>query len=258
MSSIEKSERGDSVPNAMKGRMDKLDELRARMGESAKANRKDVVAEANRSHATAKEIARLERKKAQAIALGLKAQAASDGEDLERKRAWQYSIEDNERWDKKMKQKKSRANFDFTDYEDMALRKYKKDVDCLKPDLVSYNKQRAAATPGGDPSTSLALSKSASSSTSVVQRAAAESLYRDMNSLVYADHKPSEEAIDRVVGKLNLDIDKRNKRSRVRKEEDGEITYINDKNKAFNKKIGRFYNKYTEEIRENIERGTAL
>jgi len=79
-----------------------------------------------------------------------------------------------------------------------------------------------------------------------------------MDSLVYADHRPTEEAVDRVVGKLNLDIDKRSKRSRVRKEDDGEITYINDKNKAFNQKIGRFYNKYTEEIRENIERGTAL
>ncbi|EGG03526.1 uncharacterized protein MELLADRAFT_38010, partial [Melampsora larici-populina 98AG31] len=201
--------------------------------ESAMANRRDVVSEANKSHATAKEISRLERKKAQAIALGQRTEATAAGEDLERKRNWQYSIEDNERWDKKLKQKKSRGNHEFTDYDDLARRKYKKDVDSLKPDLVNYNKQRAVAD-------------------------ASENLYRDMNSLVYADHRPTEEAIDRVVGKLNLDIDKRSKRSRVRKEEDGEITYINDKNKAFNQKIGRFYNKYTEEIRENIERGTAL
>lgn len=31
----------------------------------------------------------------------------------------------------------------------------------------------------------------------------AEALYRDANSLNYADNKPSEEAIDRVVNKLN-------------------------------------------------------
>ncbi|KAG0141779.1 hypothetical protein CROQUDRAFT_67939 [Cronartium quercuum f. sp. fusiforme G11] len=230
----------------------KLQELRKRKNESAMANRKDVVAEANRSHATAKEVARLERKKAQAIALGQRTEASAAGEDVERKRAWQYSIEDNERWDKKMKQKQSRGNHEFTDYDDLARRKYKKDVDSLKPDLASYNKQRTVAD-----GTALA-STSSSSGISVVQKAASENLYRDMNSLVYADHRPTEEAIDRVVGKLNLDIDKRSKRSRVRKEEDGEITYINDKNKAFNQKIGRFYNKYTEEIRENIERGTAL
>jgi hypothetical protein len=34
---------------------------------------------------------------------------------------------------------------------------------------------------------------------------AAESLYRDANTLAYADNKPSEEAIDRVVGKMNAE-----------------------------------------------------
>jgi len=32
---------------------------------------------------------------------------------------------------------------------------------------------------------------------------AAESLYRDANSLLYADNKPTDEAIDRVIGKIN-------------------------------------------------------
>jgi hypothetical protein len=35
------------------------------------------------------------------------------------------------------------------------------------------------------------------------QQLAAESLYRDANSLLYADNKPSDEAIDRVIGKIN-------------------------------------------------------
>lgn len=35
------------------------------------------------------------------------------------------------------------------------------------------------------------------------QQMAAESLYRDANSLLYADNKPSDEAIDRVIGKIN-------------------------------------------------------
>lgn len=37
------------------------------------------------------------------------------------------------------------------------------------------------------------------------QRQAAESLYRDANSLLYADNKPDEEAIDRVIHKLNIE-----------------------------------------------------
>ena len=35
------------------------------------------------------------------------------------------------------------------------------------------------------------------------QKLAAENLYRDANTLIYGDNKPSEEAIDRVVGKIN-------------------------------------------------------
>lgn len=118
------------------------------------------------------------------------------------------------------------------------------------------------------------------------QRQAAESLYRDANSLLYADNKPDEEAIDRVVHKLNIECvpsfpvfvwrqflltkcpllllllvsrrqyiivcgmefyialrarisqDKRNKFSRKRLNEDeGDITYINERNRVFNKKV---------------------
>ena len=39
--------------------------------------------------------------------------------------------------------------------------------------------------------------------TSQQQKLAAENLYRDANSLLYADSKPSEDAIDRVIGKIN-------------------------------------------------------
>lgn len=41
-------------------------------------------------------------------------------------------------------------------------------------------------------------------------------------------------------------------------EDEGDVTYINDANKVFNKKINRYYDRYTKEIRANFERGTAL
>jgi hypothetical protein len=51
----------------------------------------------------------------------------------------------------------------------------------------------------------------------------------------------------------------RKKFSRRRQEFDSEdVTYINDRNKNFNKKIARSFDKYTVEIRQNLERGTAL
>lgn len=109
----------------------------------------------------------------------------------------------------------------------------------LKPDLKVYQEQKALAS---------------GSSTSAI--AAHQDLYRDANSLVYADHKPSEEAIDRVASKLNaeyvfswrlklllivlLSIDRRRNFSKTRvNEKEGDITYINEANKVFNKKVSR-------------------
>ena len=47
--------------------------------------------------------------------------------------------------------------------------------------------------------------------------------------------------------------------SRRRTAREGEdVDFINDRNKVFNKKLKRSYDKYTVEIRQNFERGTAI
>lgn len=90
----------------------------------------------------------------------------------------------------------------------MARRKYKKDVDALKPDLAAYNRQRRAAEGVELPQAESSLSiDAASSAGSVSQQRAAEDLYRGANSFAYADHKPSDDAIDRLVGKLNSEYE---------------------------------------------------
>ncbi|KAH8804157.1 mRNA splicing factor SYF2, partial [Flagelloscypha sp. PMI_526] len=70
------------------------------------------------------------------------------------------------------------------------------------------------------------------------QQVAIDGLYRDNNSLLYGDNKPSDAAIDRVVDKVTQDLERRAKFSRKRPNEDeGDITYINERNKVFNKKV---------------------
>jgi pre-mRNA-splicing factor SYF2 len=56
----------------------------------------------------------LERKRKQAETFAEKLEAQDDGTDLERKQAWQYSIADNEAWDKKLAKKARRSQFEFT------------------------------------------------------------------------------------------------------------------------------------------------
>jgi pre-mRNA-splicing factor SYF2 len=62
---------------------------------------------------TAKEIQRLEKQRKLAQTLRLKADAEANGEDMERKKNWQWSIEENERWEKKMEEQKIKMDTDF-------------------------------------------------------------------------------------------------------------------------------------------------
>ncbi|KAH9077759.1 SYF2-domain-containing protein [Lactarius deliciosus] len=244
-------------PMTMEERKEKMRQLRAKMQSSALANRASVIEESSRIKSAARDLARLEKQP----------DAEERGEDVERQKNWEWTIEENEEWEKKLARKARRADFEFHDDAHAARRKYKKDY------LEIYNRQKETAmglAPGtlsqnGSSSFSLTGFDPAQASgsqvgpLSILKQLASESLYRDANSLLYADNKPSDEAIDRVIGKINQDIDKRRKFSRKRPNEDsGDVTYINEKNRIFNKKIARYYDKYTAEIRASFERGTAL
>ncbi|EGO01247.1 hypothetical protein SERLA73DRAFT_179382 [Serpula lacrymans var. lacrymans S7.3] len=275
-SSEEKAEDSGSgeSKSTMEERKAKMERLRAKMRNSTQANRASLVEESAKAKITARDAARLERQRKLAEILRTKADAEERGEDVERDKNWEWTIEDNDNWEKKKARKARRADFEFHDDAHAARRRYKKDLDLIKPDLEAYNRQKELAMGlapgslanlggGGPSSSSFALTTFNSTGSQLVpsdqQRIAAESFYRDANTLLYADNKPTEDAIDRVVGKINRDIDKKGKFSRKRlNEEEGDITYINERNRVFNKKIARYYDKYTAEIRASFERGTAL
>lgn len=53
--------------------------------------------------------------------------------------------------------------------------------------------------------------------------------------------------------------EKRNQFSRKRIDDDSkDVTSINERNRIFNKKLDRNYSKFSNEIRGNLERGTAM
>ncbi|KAN0094552.1 SYF2 splicing factor domain containing protein [Tylopilus felleus] len=271
----EPAENGDDNSTetmTMEERKAKLAQLRARMRSSTKRNRQSLIEESAKAKITARDAARLERQKKLAETLRTQAEAEAKGEDLERSKNWEWTIEDNENWEKKLARKARRADFEFHDDAHAARRRYKKDLDLIKPDLEAYNRQKEQAlglvagtlsisgssTPSGSSSALISVAGGQMVPTTD-QRMAADNFYRDANTLLYADNKPTEDAIDRVVGKINRDIDKKAKFSRKRLNEDeGDITYINERNRVFNKKIARYYDKYTAEIRASFERGTAL
>lgn len=71
----------------------------------------------------------------------------------------------------------------------------------------------------------------------------------------------SEEAVDRMVNELQQ-ADKRRgkfKRRRAFYEDEGDITFINEGNRLFNRTLSKHYDKFdsVKEIKDNLERGTA-
>ena len=73
-----------------------------------------------------------------------------------------------------------------------------------------------------------------------------------------SDEKREREGARNLANELKRRIEKQ-KEKRNRLEFEGEdVTWINQRNKRFNQKISRNFDKHTAEIRQNLERGTAL
>ncbi|KAF7317780.1 hypothetical protein MKEN_00865800 [Mycena kentingensis (nom. inval.)] len=246
----------------MEERKAKLEELKKRRAASHKANRVSLVEESARASVSAREAARLEKQRKLAEMLRTKADAEERGDPdaVERAKNWEWTIEENDNWEKKKARKARRADFQFHDDADAARKRYKKDLDLIKPDLVEYNRQKELAMGLAPGALTGFNSNDQMVPTAAEQQQAAENLYRDANTLIYGDNKPSEEQIDRVVSKLARDKEKKAKfsRKRANEQDDGIVDYINSSNKVFNKKIARYYDKYTHEIKASFERGTAL
>ncbi|GLD99366.1 hypothetical protein PINS_up008085 [Pythium insidiosum] len=113
--------------------------------------------------------------------------------------------------------------------------------------LYKAYKKRLVSLPTSEQSKS-------SSSTAVV----ASSSLDDELSYGKADNV-DKEGLDRMAKELEDRIKARKTFSRRRRHVDGEdADYINHQNRMFNRKAAQAFDKYTVEIRQNLERGTAL
>ena len=85
--------------------------------------------------------------------------------------------------------------------------------------------------------------------------------YSTADGMQHVQNRPSKDAVDRLVADIKKAEEVRLKKRKDRGKDDEserDITYINEKNKQFNMKLARFYNKYTADIRDSFERGTAI
>ena len=80
---------------------------------SARDNRASVVEESTKLKTSARDAARLERQRKLAETLRSQADAEARGEDAERAKNWEWTVEENEEWEKKLARKARRADFEF-------------------------------------------------------------------------------------------------------------------------------------------------
>jgi pre-mRNA-splicing factor SYF2 len=228
-----------------KERMERFKALQARAKTGAQKNLKEATLESQRLATDPNLLTSLNRKSAIASHNLLKADTEAAGEDFERKRAWDWTIEESERWDKRLKKKGAhRDDQAFQDYRQDSRKVYKRQIRDLKPDMDHYEKEKMAAVERAAASGGLEIVETDDGELVAVDKDG--TFYSTADSTGFVEHKPPKDAVDRLVKDLQQAEDARLKKRRERmgqNGDDGDVTYINEKNKQFNQKLSRFYNK---------------
>jgi len=223
---------GSSKSSTHAERMKRLRDLHTRRNEARQLNHQEVVEEDRRAKLPSNWEQRQQRAQYLIDKEEKKRQAAERGEDYDRMRMLEIGADEAEKWDRK-KSRKRNADPGFSDYEQATVRQYDRLVKQIKPNMLQYNEAKAAM---GE-----------------------EKFYAGKDTIIHGLHKDTKQGIDKMVEDLHKQIEKREKFSRRRMHNpDADIDYINERNAKFNKKLERFYGQYTTEIKQNLERGTAV
>ncbi|KAJ5959138.1 uncharacterized protein N7479_006288 [Penicillium vulpinum] len=249
----------DDGASKARERMNRFKALQARAKSATERNLKETAAESQRLSTDPALLNTLSRKHAFASHNLLKADTEADGEDFERKRAWDWTVDESEKWDRRMEKKqRHRDNVAFQDYTQDARKIYKRQLREMAPNLESYEKEKLAAIERAAANGDLEIVETEDGEMIAIDKNG--SFYSTADSTGFTDSKPDRAAVDRLVNDIQKAEEVRLKKRKERRggDDDADVTYINEKNRQFNQKLARFYNKYTTEIRDSFERGTMI
>ncbi|EDN93794.1 hypothetical protein SS1G_09661 [Sclerotinia sclerotiorum 1980 UF-70] len=180
-----------------KERQERFKALQARAKSSAQKNLKEATLESQRLATDPNLLTSLNRKSAIASHNLLKADAEAAGEDFERKRAWDWTIEESEKWDKRLKKKEAhRDDQAFQDYRQDSRKVYKRQIRDLKPDMDFYEKEKMAAVERAAASGGLEIVETDDGELVAVDKDG--TFYSTADSTGFVEHKPEKSAVDRL------------------------------------------------------------
>ncbi|KAJ6188851.1 hypothetical protein N7519_003759 [Penicillium mononematosum] len=249
----------DDGASKARERMNRFKALQARAKSATERNLKETAAESQRLTTDPALLNTLSRKHAFASHNLLKADTEAAGEDFERKRAWDWTVDESEKWDRRMEKKqRHRDDVAFQDYTQDARKIYKRQLREMAPNLESYEKEKLAAIERAAANGDLEIVETEDGEMIAIDKNG--SFYSTADSTGFTESKPDRAAVDRLVNDIQKAEEVRLKKRKERRggDDDADVTYINEKNRQFNQKLARFYNKYTTEIRDSFERGTMI
>jgi hypothetical protein len=155
----------------------------------------------------------------------------------------EYEIE------KQLKKEQSRLTFGWQAYTvEAKYRSYEKSLKHLPVNKININENSSSSSSALQSSSS---QPSSSSSSSLIE----------INPFLYGKQnlKITQSGLDRLTSHIEQkEIDRKKFHKRRIVVDAHNVDYINDRNAAFNKKLKKSFDKYTVEIRQNLERGTAV
>ncbi|CAD6188374.1 unnamed protein product [Caenorhabditis auriculariae] len=197
-----------------------------------KENHEQVVEEDRRAKLPKNYEAKKTREEWQVKELEERKAADERGLDFERLKALELPADVADKLEMK-KNKKKNPDLGFSSYEEMTLRQHSRLTSSLDPNMDAYTKMRDVV--------------------------GSEQFYPTADTLIHGNHYPTTSAMSRLVDDVKGQVKRREQFHRRRMfDPDAPIDYINEKNKKFNQKLEKFYGKYTEDIRDDLERGTAI
>lgn len=161
-----------------------------------------------------------ERQRARAEFELAKLEAEEAGKDFNKETAWDWTIEENEKWDEKQQiKKRNRERSQFSDYSLAAEMAYERAISKRQVNLDKYEEEKTKALTSKDLVSAENAYISAPGDDESTQHVSKEAMYRLMDSLSKQEERPS----------------KRRKQSA-----NDASGYINEKNKHFNEKLNKY------------------
>jgi len=206
--------------------------LHQKREESRKANHESVVEEDRLAKLPRNFEAKRRRQGWELQELVARQEAEEKGEDYDRLKALETQADIADKVDSS-KRRKANPDTGFSSYEAMSLRQYDRLTNQLKPEMSSYQKMKEVV---GD-----------------------DQFYPTSNTIITGSHYPTEKSLDKLSEDVHQQMKKRDSYHRRRMfDPEAPIDFINERNRKFNHKLERYYGRYTEDIKEDLERGTAI